>query len=1245
MAINKGLRKTHSSPGVYFTEQDLTYATKSLGVTSLGLVGETEKGPAFQAIKIDDWAEYVKYFGNTNPTKFKGSQYPKYELPYIAKEYLKESRELQVVRVLGLSGTNAGPAWILSAFKNDGTSEYTYEKPVVIGVLRSRGEHKKAAFVRPADPENGICDDEYAYDEIEYFAQNVKIGKSDSLYLNDKCNPGFSKKNGTITISANNYGTFTLFVKLVNGGYKKYAISLNPWDKNYIYNVLGGDPEVGDAEIYVEELYDVALQQLVEQGKVDSLFKFNEDDEENKTLAEVSVVNLPVGYKVIDPWYTFFYDENNRPCILKDEEGYPMTNETGHIDDINKYIHNLTIEDNGKYGKLVIPIRDDNGNFVIDANTGNITWDDSKAVFAFASNGSLLSVSKTDILNIDGVNYKYDDTKGTFVEITKEELENETSYVLDENGNIIGIGAELHEFSKIRIIPKFDAVQDLLTKGESTLTRKDVGKRYLYSKEYSVDNDNCIVDAEGNKICSAIKVHVTEDNGLTWVEKDGEVGHIYTVVSHLDETGTRHYYYGEYAGVKGNPEVLKPFSNDKDEYEKLITDGTYSDVVECIADGVYYMVKGYKDASGIVSNDVAPITLDMNNYKESYRYASTPWIVSEFKGSANDVELTKLFRFHTISDGAASNTEVKVSIENIDPTYGTFDVVVRDFYDNDTNVSVVERYSKCDLVPGSPNYIAMKIGSFDESYEIKSKYITVEVNESDKTMKSIPCGFLGYPTRNFEGNGVYRETKPMYNPYLAYNTIVDEDLNVRKQYFGMSDLKGIDEDVLKYKGAEAYNNQPEGLTPCFHLDSRIFNGTPDKDGIVSENGISQKVTVDGIGGYRWSTVSKNNIGPDNVAPQISTEADLIGTIYEDKRFRKFTVCFYGGWDGWDYYRTSRSIGDEFTYKKYRGKINGGSGEGANFSVIRNPEGLNFENNTKLITSDYYAYLGAIRQFSNPNTTFINVLATPGIDYVNAKSLVNEVVYMVEEDRAKDTIYITTTPDKPFGYSDSELDMYTPYEAVVNLEDSEIDSSCVATYYPWVKFYDQANTQYIYLPVTKDVVRSIALTDNIAQPWYAAAGWNRGSINAIRPKKKLKINEQDELYDGRINFVNSFAQEETDKLWGDKNLQIADSQLNRLSKRRALIRIKQLLANAGRTLLFDPNDPTMGKTLQKTIETVMDSIVEKRGCSDYKVIVDDSPETRDRLELNAQLYIKLNPNLEYINISLIVTPQGFNLSEV
>ena len=943
MADKKTLKRVHATPGVYFSEMELTYSAKSMGITRLGVAGETQKGPAFQPIEITDWAEFQRYFGGTNTEKFIGSQYPKYELPYIAKEYLTQSQQLQVCRVLGLSGVNAGAAWLITAYDNTPTTpttppttdenkpaengpttdenggtenkdvenggtaktlkavetegtvtegdgnkgtenggttnegtetkseaEYTKGKPIVIAVIRSRGEHVKAAFKDKANPKEGICEDVYEYDEIRYYATDVKIRPSDILDYNDTCNPSFSKTGGTLSINSNNYGVFTLVVTTWEGKTVNYSVSLNPGDKNYIINVLGQEPDKGESEIYVEELYDIALEQLIERGKINTLAEFK-----------------------------------------KNEKGY--------------------------------------------------------------------------------------------------------------------IAQSLKTYPEVKIIPNHAAVDAILTMDESMLTRRMVGKRFLFSKYESVNSIN------GNPL----KVHVSYDKGVTWgknkdnTSEDGQVGHIYTVVPYTLPDGTRVYYYGEYN------DAVETLSST----HTLDKENVFKDAVEVKEDGMYYVCRSFDDG-----NEVVPITMDMNNYKGQYRYASTPWIVSEMKGSATEVELTKLFRFHTISDGNTANTEVKISIENIDPEQGTFDVLVRDYNDSDTSITTLEKYKGCNLIPGSPNYIAYRIGSTDENYETKSKYVTVEVNETAKTKVSVPAGFLGYPVRYYDGyaiTGTFTEKGdfvegqiPVHKPYLQYNTDVRDDLRINKQYFGMSDLVGIDSDLLKYKGVEAYADIPGSLTPCFHLDSRIFEGMPDDEGRVKNplggDADPQKVSVDGITGYQWVTVGAGNtLDLFGIQPRFGEEETMINTIYEDKRARKFTLCFYGGWDGWDYYRQSRSNSDDFVYRKYRGKVDPVSGEGSNFNLIKDPESYGLEKNGKFLNSDYYAYLSAIRMFANPKTIDINHLATPGIDYVNNTLLVGEVIDMVEEERG-DSVYVVTTPDKPFGASDSVLEMFTPSDAVDNL---------------------------------------------------------------------------------------------------------------------------------------------------------------------------------------------------------------------
>ena len=103
--------KVFVSPGVYTSENDLSFVTRQVGVTTLGLVGEATKGPAFQPIFVSNYDEFKSFFGGLNATKIKDNEAPKYELPYIAKSYLSQSNQLYVTRVLGFSGYDAGYAW------------------------------------------------------------------------------------------------------------------------------------------------------------------------------------------------------------------------------------------------------------------------------------------------------------------------------------------------------------------------------------------------------------------------------------------------------------------------------------------------------------------------------------------------------------------------------------------------------------------------------------------------------------------------------------------------------------------------------------------------------------------------------------------------------------------------------------------------------------------------------------------------------------------------------------------------------------------------------------------------------------------------------------------------------------------------------------------------------------------------------------------------------------------------------
>lgn len=577
---------------------------------------------------------------------------------------------------------------------------------------------------------------------------------------------------------------------------------------------------------------------------------------------------------------------------------------------------------------------------------------------------------------------------------------------------------------------------------------------------------------------------------------------------------------------------------------------------------------------------------DFVNYKTEYAPAMTPYVLSEIRGN----KLFKLFRFCTISDGNTANEEIKISIANIKPDEKEFDVLIRAFYDTDANPVILEKYAKCTMDPTSANYIGRKVGTIDGFYEPKSSYVLVELTDDDNIFDAFPAGFDGVAIRDYGTN---------LAPNIEYKKTYTTVENKRKAYLGISNITGIDQDFFNYKGLYNDGSSFTGKTSAFHLDVNATNViTLDNQPITFETG---------------NAVFQN-------------EATLQGTDYEKLYARKFTFTPFGGFDGWDTYRTRRTNTDTYS-KNASGKALKGLNEGT--IVLRS-----LTNGDTGNSSDYFAFLEAIRTYANPEAVNINVLATPGIDIGDNSNLVEETIEMVEQERA-DSLYIVTTPD---------FDGMTAEEAVAIVDDSGLDSNYTATYWPWVQINDTENNVLLYVPPTRDVVRNIAITDNVAFPWYAVAGVNRGDMQVIKARKKLDIQERDDLYEGRINPIMTFASEGV-KIWGNKNLQVKDTALNRINVRRLLLQARKLIAAVAIRLLFEQNDDVVRNQFLNSVNPILNNIRSERGLTDFRVDLDRSPESIDRNELNGKIFIKPTRSLEFISIEFVVMPTGASFSDI
>ena len=1017
--------KVYASPGVYTTEKDLTFTTETVGVTTLGVVGETLKGPAFQPIFVRNFDEYKTIFGGTSPEKFKNTQIVKYELPYIAKQYLTQSNQLYVTRLLGLSGYDSGMSW----------------------VVRTLGACDESTLSH-----TGITEQEFEFSfntatNQFYVAGNVSL-------INH-----LSQLTG---VNANEFdGAFNTFFTTI-GGYTNAPF----YDKKHAmyWGLLTNDIDTA----------------LVNDATSINIF----------TPSYVDAYELPVTVPA-----------NDRDAyVLNNELIYDSTTQTYSGPSFALFCHSFT-------GVNATVIKGTLKLYTVTLNCNPYTEGHNKTIATIKSRGGYVS----DIL-------KYN--TASLGMIAPANLTSDPYVSFDLTGT----------------------------------TANPTGGTFSYTVSLNKTNSN----------------YIKKVIGSTLTDKDS---HIYA----------------------------------EEVYDQTLADGWYKGKIK----GLYTELVG-------VNN--------WDHYKFQYQSPVTPFIVSELRGGVPQ----RLFRLISISDGTNANYEIKTSIANVDLSKKTFDIYIRSFSDTDKNPVIIERFVDCTMDETLDNYVGRKIGTIDNKYPLKSAYVVLEP-AINAPKDAIPAGFEGYEFRT-NGETDYTETAVpempyktkyfapgdvIYNPPFA-NPVISNGDKVNKNYLGFSSQFGFDKDLLLFKGKvsvlgdNAYNTGDDYVTKTkgFHMD---INAQSIVDSLTNE-----QVFATGVASFNDATTV------DGTATH----------PYNNMRTRKFTLLFAGGFDGWDEFRLNRTNTDEY-------KIGRTGFVASQFDTFTNVEYAELFG-----TSDYYAYLYGIRTYQNPEETPINILATPGIDVLNNTDLVRDAIEVVEEKRL-DAIYLPTLPDIKLLNNNNPSDTESWYYAediVDELENTEIDSNYTAVYYPWIQITDTENNANLFIPPTAEVVRNMAYTDNVAFPWFATAGYNRGLVKCNRARIVLDQEARDILYPGRINPLATYSDVGV-VIWGNRNLQVRSSALDRLNIRRLLLQARRLIMSVSKRLLFDPNDTTVRNQFLSLVNPILDNIRKERGLTDFRVSVAMDVEDNDRNTLRGKIFIKPTPTLEFIELEFVVTPQNVSFDNI
>lgn len=282
-------------------------------------------------------------------------------------------------------------------------------------------------------------------------------------------------------------------------------------------------------------------------------------------------------------------------------------------------------------------------------------------------------------------------------------------------------------------------------------------------------------------------------------------------------------------------------------------------------------------------------------------------------------------------------------------------------------------------------------------------------------------------------------------------------------------------------------------------------------------------------------------------------------------------------------------------------------------------------------------------FQNPETIDTNLLITPGF----TSGAVIATALQICENRG-DMLYIV---DSPFGLRPQQVVDWHNGMLLSEMQ-SAVNSSYGALYWGWLRTYDQFNNIEIWVPPSGHVAAVFSRTSREAEQWFAPAGLRRGRlITALDVEYSPSVGERDLLY-GSGNAVNPIVKFPQDGIvvYGQRTLQRTDSALNRVNVRMLMAYIKKNLSSLLRSFIFEPNDRILRRQVAATVEPFMGDIQSRRGIVAYKVVVDESnntPQRIDRNELWVSVFVQPTKTVEFVvlNLAVLRTGSSFSSEEV
>lgn len=701
---------------------------------------------------------------------------------------------------------------------------------------------------------------------------------------------------------------------------------------------------------------------------------------------------------------------------------------------------------------------------------------------------------------------------------------------------------------------------------------------------------------------------------------------------------------------------------------------------------------------------------NFESFQDRFANASSPWVISQkFGGKAvNLFKFHALDSGEQVSNSYKISIQ-NITPSQIPGDYGTFTVNVRpwDDIDDDTPslISTGESF-ECSLDPSSNNYIAKKIGDMnvyydfdrdveeqklvmDGNYQNRSNYIRVEVHNDVENgfvdSSALPLGFRGIAHLVTSGSAVFpalldvvgENTNPsggsldknilqkaVVPPVPFRKKVTDNEVgsefetannnfywgvqfgkvqNILQQNSNESDRNLSVQSYTKYFPDFATVSMPAVVGNNSGVADTAANGILDSDRFCNNLFSLENIkvyTVDdptttAANPEKWKDavyVRAGSIALDTVNKSRALKVSDLSNV-NNRKWAKFTMFLQGGFNGVNIFDLDES------------KLNNNAV--SSDMVYGNGRLLNNGPNVK-------AYLKAIDIMKNTTEVDIQLLAIPGI----RNPIVTDYATVATEERF-DALYImdieqynengVEAADEVRKDSPDNIDDINSIISVTNtmssFKDRNINSSFAAAYFPDV-LYSAPDASNIFVPPSVLVLGALSNNDAIGHPWFAPAGFTRGSLpsNARECRVKLKDEDLGKIYIERVNPLVAFQSSNTETasssivVWGQKTLQLSASSLDRVNVRRLLIEIRRQVRDIANSIIFEQNREATLARFSAAVTPRLQRIQALAGLERFRVIIDSSTTTQTDIENNTvrgKIFVQPTKSIEFVSLDFVV----------